>query len=45
MNKNEFIKTLKRVFKSKLQCIFLIDKKFGTVPTQEKSDNENSMFV
>ena len=29
LTKNEFIKTLKKVFKSKLHCICLIDQKFG----------------
>ena len=29
LNKNEFIRTIKRVFKSKLHCIWLIDQKFG----------------
>lgn len=29
LTKNEFIKTLKKVFKSKLHCIWLIDQKFG----------------
>ena len=45
LTKNEFIKTLKRVFKSKLHCIWLIDKKFGSINPQEKPANENSMFV
>ena len=31
LTKNEFIRTLKRVFKAKLHCIWLIDKKFGTI--------------
>ena len=42
LTKNEFIKTLKKVFKSKLHCIWLIDKKFGTLPTPS---NENDMFI
>ncbi len=45
LTKNEFIKTLKRVFKSKLHCIWLIDKKFGSIAPPEKPANENSMFV
>ena len=45
LTKNEFYKTLKKVFKSKLHCIWLIDKKFGSVKPQEKPSNENSMFV
>ena len=45
LTKNEFIKTLKKVFKSKLHCIFLIDKNFGTVAPYQSHDNENSMFV
>jgi hypothetical protein len=45
LTKNEFIRTLKRVFKSKLHCIWLIDKKFGSVKPHENPANENSMFV
>ena len=42
LSKNELIKTIKRVFKSKLHCIWLIDKFFGTA---ESASNENHMFV
>ena len=42
LNKNEFIRTLKRVFKAKLHCIWLIDKKFGNV---SPTSNENDMFI
>jgi hypothetical protein len=45
LSKNEFIRTIKRVFKAKLHCIFLIDKKFGSVSKNIKPSNENSMFV
>ena len=45
LTKNEFIRTLKRVFKSKLHCIWLIDKKFGNVTISHNESNENSMFV
>lgn len=44
LTKNEFIKTLKKVFKSKLHCIWLIDKKFGR-PNVNVASNENDMFI
>lgn len=43
LTKDAFIRTLKRVFKSKLHCIWLIDKKFGRVQIQPS--NENDMFI
>lgn len=42
LTKDMMIRTMKRVFKSKLHCIWLIDKKFGTLPTHS---NENDMFI
>lgn len=45
LTKNEFIRTLKRVFKAKLHCIWLIDKKFGTISNITASTNENDMFI
>lgn len=46
LTKHELIKAIKRVFKAKLHCIFLIDKKFGSVkPIHNNEDNENSMFI
>lgn len=45
LNKNEFMKTLNRVFKSKLFCIFLINKSFGKVDPNIKPSNQNDMFV
>ncbi len=46
LTKNEFIRSIKRVFKAKLHCILLIDKRFGSIsPTNNKPSNENSMFV
>lgn len=45
LTKNEFIRTLKRVFKSKLHCIWLIDKKFGSLNDIHLRSNENDMFV
>ena len=45
LTKNEFIRTLKRVFKAKLHCIWLIDKKFGTISNITTSANENDMFI
>ena len=45
LTKNELIRTIKRVFKAKLHCIMLIDKKFGSIAKKDDSSNENSMFV
>ena len=45
LTKDNFIRALKRVFKSKLHCIWLIDKKFGNVTFSPQASNENSMFV
>ncbi|WP_407391414.1 DUF2299 domain-containing protein [Methanobrevibacter sp.] len=42
LTKHELIRTLKRVFKAKLHCIWLIDKKFGSLPAPS---NENDMFI
>lgn len=43
LTKDAFIKTLKRVFKAKLHCIWLIDKCFGGLPP--RPSNENDMFI
>lgn len=45
LNKNEFMKTVNRVFKAKLFCIFLINKIFGAVNPSINRTNENDMFV
>ena len=45
LTKNEFIKTIKRVFKAKLQCIWLIDQKFGRPSINVTPSNENDMFL
>ena len=45
LTKNEFIRTLKRVFKAKLHCIWLIDEKFGSIQINASSSNENDMFI
>ncbi len=42
LTKDAFIKTIKRVFKSKLHCIWLINKKFTDISI---SSNENDMFI
>ena len=42
LSKNELIRIIKKVFKSKLHCIWLIDKFFGTATP---ASNENHMFV
>lgn len=43
LTKDAFIRTMKRVFKSKLHCIWLIDKTFGRLPP--RNSNENDMFI
>jgi hypothetical protein len=45
LTKNELIRTLKRIFKSKLHCIWLIDKKFGQLQVNVVPSNENDMFI
>ena len=45
LSKNELIRTLKKVFKSKLQCVWLIDQKFGRANINITPSNENDMFV
>lgn len=45
LTKDFFIRSLKRVFKAKLHCVWLIEKKFGSVHTHVQPSNENSMFV
>ena len=45
LTKNELIKTLKRIFKAKLHCIWLIDEKFGSVSVTVNPSNENDMFI
>lgn len=42
LTKDMLYRTLKRVFKAKLHCIWLIDKKFGSLPAPS---NQNDMFV
>ncbi len=46
LTKDALFKTLKRVFKSKLHCIMLLNYEFGnSSDTISKPHNENSMFV
>ena len=45
LTKNEFIRTLKRVFKAKLHCIWLIDEKFAGNVVNLTPSNENDMFI
>lgn len=46
LTKNSLYDALKRVFKSKIQCVWLIEKTFGTVnPIPQEPSNENSMFI
>lgn len=45
LTKNEFIRTLKRVFKAKLHCIWLIDEKFTGNIVNVTPSNENDMFI
>ena len=45
LSKNEFINSIKRVFKAKIHCVWLIEKTFGSISPQSSPSNENSMFV
>ena len=45
LTKHNLIKTINRVFKSKLFCIFLLDKKFGSLPKNARVSNQNDMFI
>lgn len=46
ITKNTLFDALKRVFKSKIQCVWLIERTFGTVnDASMKPSNENSMFI
>ncbi len=42
LTKDMLIRTMKRVFKAKLHCIWLIDKKFGSLA---EPSNQNDMFI
>ena len=42
LTKDMLFRTLKRVFKAKLHCIWLIDKKFGSLSAPS---NQNDMFI
>ena len=46
LTKNNLFDALKRVFKAKLQCVWLIERTFGMVNNvATKPSNENSMFI
>jgi hypothetical protein len=46
LSKDNFIKSIKKLFRAKIQCIWLIEKTFGQINSDENSkNNENSMFV
>ena len=45
ITKNELFRTLKRIFKAKLHCIWLIDKTFGSIQISITPSNENDMFI
>ena len=46
ISKNSIFDALKRVFKAKIQCVWLIEKNFGIVnAAPSKPSNENSMFI
>ena len=46
LSKNNLYDALKRVFKSKIQCVWLIERTFGIVSnTISEPSNENSMFI
>ena len=46
LTKNSLYDSLKRVFKAKIQCVWMIEKTFGTInPIPQEPSNENSMFI
>lgn len=46
LSKHNFIKTIKKVFKAKLECVWLIEQVFGEIdPSKANPSNENNMFV
>lgn len=46
LTKNYLYDSLKRVFKAKIQCVWLIEKTFGTINESiQEPSNENSMFI
>ena len=46
ITKNTLFDALKRVFKAKIQCVWLIERTFGSVQnTPTEPSNENSMFI
>jgi len=45
LTKHALFSSLKRVFKAKLQCVWLIDKTFGNISHKSEPSNENSMFI
>ena len=46
LTKNSLYDALKRVFKAKIQCVWLIEKTFGTInDLPQEPSNENSMFI
>lgn len=46
VTKNSLYDALKRVFKAKIQCVWLIEKTFGTINNvPAEPSNENSMFI
>lgn len=45
LTKNSLIKSIKKIFKAKIQCVWLIEKTFGEIESNQSNHNENSMFV
>ncbi len=46
LSKNNLYDALKRVFKAKIQCVWLIERTFGTINNNvSEPSNENSMFI
>ena len=45
LTKNELVRTIKRVFKSKLHCIWMIDQIFINPSINVAPSNENDMFI
>lgn len=46
LTKNSLYDALKRVFKAKIQCVWFIEKTFGTInDLPQEPSNEDSMFI
>lgn len=45
LSKNELMKSLRRIFKSKMTCVWLIEKEFGQPNGSHSSSGDNVMFM